>query len=142
MERIQYIPKPKRKPKITYYLRKSTTKKSYLNKEKHMKRFKPKKIYSNTITCFACNELGHLSSACPNRKNLYTKESTIVGCTNLNLIEVQSDISDTSLVYSIISMDDMEEIPPTTDYSLANSLLAKPYGIAEKYNITIHDIFG
>lgn len=95
--------------------------KPYLNKEKNVRRFKPKKIYLNTITYFACNEPGYLSSACPNKKNLYTKESIGVKCTNLDLIEVQSDISDTSSIYSIISVDDKGEVPYATDYSLINS---------------------
>lgn len=35
-------------------------------------------------------------------KNLYTKESTVVGCTNLDLIKVESDISDTFSIYNHI----------------------------------------
>lgn len=111
----------------TYYLRKSTARKLYLDKDRHVKRFKPKKIYTNTITCFACNEPWHLSSACPNRKNLYTKEATLIRCTNLDLIEIQSDISDTSSIYSIVSVEDVEEITLTADYTLINSFTSKTW---------------
>lgn len=53
----------------------------------------------------------------------------MVGCTNLDLIEVQSDISD------IISVDDMEEISATSNYLLVNPFLSKSYGLTEKYDI-------
>lgn len=127
------VPKPKRKPKATYYLRQSKTKKH--NKDKHVRKYKPKKTYSNTITYFACNELNHLFSACPNRKNLYIKEAKLVGCTNLDLVEVKFDVSDTSSIYSIIYVEDMEEIP-SSDYTLVNSFLNNPYGLAKKYDIS------
>lgn len=63
-------------------------------------------------------------------------------CTNLDLLEVQSDISNTSSIYSIMSVDDMEEETSSADYSLINSL-ANPeeeltkYGYASKYGITM-----
>lgn len=84
----------------------------------------------NTITCFACNESEH-SSIYLNRKILYTQEATLVGCTNLNLIEVQLDIYDASSIYSLISIKDMEEFPSTSDYTQVNSFASKPYGIAK-----------
>lgn len=76
----------------------------------------------------------------PIEKNLYTKEATLVGCTNLDLIEIQSDISDTSSIYSIILIDNIEEITPTTDYTLINSFTSKPHGITKKYGITPYDM--
>lgn len=127
------IPKPKKRSKTIYYLRKSKAKKPYLNKENHVRKFKPKKTYANTITCFACNELEHLSSTYPNKKNLYTHEATLVGCMTLNLIKVQLDISDASSIYFIVSVEDMEEIPSFSDHTLINSVTANPYGIADKY---------
>lgn len=49
-------------------------------------------------------------------------------------------ILDTYSVYFIISIDDTEEITPTTYYTLINSLITKPQGIDEKYGITPLDI--
>lgn len=44
--------------KLMYIYRKSLKAlKSYLNKDKHVRRFKPRKIYSNIFTCFAGNKL-------------------------------------------------------------------------------------
>lgn len=101
-------PGPKKRPKNTYYLRKSKARKSYLNKVKHIRKFKSKKTYSNTITCFTCSKARHLSLACPHRTILCTREVILAGCTNLDLIEVQSNVVDASSIYSIKSVEDIE----------------------------------
>lgn len=59
----------------------------------------------------------------------------LIGCTNLDLIKVQYDVFDTSSIYSIISADDMKEIPPSSDYTLINSFTNNPYGMTEKYGL-------
>ena len=47
------------------YIRKSNARKPYLDKGKHVRKYNPNKTYKSTITCFACNKPGHLSSKCP-----------------------------------------------------------------------------
>lgn len=52
-------------------------------------------------------------------------------------------MSDTSSIYSIISINDLEEAPSTTDYTLVNALAPPPtdtyYGYADKYNLHMPD---
>lgn len=62
---------------------------------------------------------------------LYTREATLIECTNLDMIEVQLDISNTSSIYSIASVEDIDE-STTSDYILINSFTSKPYGISRK----------
>lgn len=126
----------KKKPKKTYYTRKSKARKPLLNKTRQVRKFKPKKNYSNTITCYACNEPGHLSSACPKRKNLFSWAANVVNCTEMDLIEIISDVSNESSIYSIVLVDDLEEVTSPNDYETVNELLYEPSSIALKYNLT------
>lgn len=59
----------------------------------------------------------------------------MIECTYLDLIEVQYDISNISSIYSIIYVDDTDEITSIINYTLINSFISKPHGIAEKYRI-------
>ncbi|XP_031102655.1 uncharacterized protein LOC116006432 [Ipomoea triloba] len=119
-------PTPRRqpaKPKRNYvkrkYIRKSTAKKPYLNKDKHVTKYNPNKNYKKTITCYACQKPGHLSSVCPNRNNLFNEEANLVNTINEDILEITSDISDTSEIWSICSLEGFEtkevEIPEEED---------------------------
>lgn len=66
---------------------------------------------------------------------MYTREAKLVSSTNLDLVEVQSDVSTVSSVYSIVSVNDLEEVLSSFDYTLINSFIDTPYGIAEKYSV-------
>lgn len=68
-------------------MRKANARKPYLNKKKkkHVRRYYPKKVYSNKLTCFACNEEGHLEIQCLKRKKkLYSKNAILTECTNVD----------------------------------------------------------
>ena len=136
---IDRKPKFKKNYAKKYYLRRSNAKKPYLNKERHVRKYNPRKTYTNTITCFACNEKGHLSSSCPKKHNLFTRESNLVDSVKEDLLEIASDVSETSTIYSIISLEGLEEQEniQTSNYTLINELTEFQENMPQEYLLNI-----
>lgn len=99
----RYIPRKK------YFLRKSNRKKPYLDPNKHVRKFKPTRLYKNKLECFTCGSPEHLSRTCPKRINRHDRNSTLIECTNEDLINIDETVSDTEAIYSIVSIDDKIE---------------------------------
>ena len=101
--------KPYKKHNKKYYLKRSIRRKPYLDPNKHVRKYNPRRIYKNKLRCSACGELDHLSNNFPRKKNLYNTRSLLLECTNEELVEVDEDISDTEIIYSIVSIKEEKE---------------------------------
>ena len=101
--------KPDKKFNKKYYLKRSIRRKPYLDPNKHVRKYNPRRIYKNKLRLYACGELDHLSNICPRKKNLYDTRSLLLECTNEELVEVDEDISDIETIYSIVSVKDGKE---------------------------------
>mgnify|MGYP004721523023 CR=1 FL=1 len=89
--------KKKNFPRKTYYLRKFRARKPYLQKEKHVRKKRPNRKYTNK-NCYACGEPDHLATNCPRRKNPYNRQSQLVETVNEDLIEVDEHMSNTESI--------------------------------------------
>ena len=58
-----------------YYLKRSTSWKPYLNKEKYVRKFDKNRDYKNKLSCLTCGSTDHLVKDCTKRKNYHNKES-------------------------------------------------------------------
>lgn len=81
-------------PRKRYFLKKSNKRKPYLDEKRHVRKFKPDRTYKNKFSCYVCNNNEHLPKICPKRINNYDKKSTLVECTNEDLIQLDEYISD------------------------------------------------
>lgn len=89
-----------------YYLRKSRARKPFLQKGRHVRKFRPdQRTYKSKISCYACGDENHLSTNCPKRHNLRNKEAMLVEHVNEDLIAIDADVSDTESIYSIESIE-------------------------------------
>ena len=78
-----------------YYLKRYTRRKLYIDPNKHVRKYNPRRIYKNKLRCYACGELDHLCNNCPRKKILYNTRSLLLECTNEELVEVDEKIPDT-----------------------------------------------
>ena len=70
--------KPYRKYNKRYFLKRSTRRKPYLDPDRCVRKYNPKRIYKNKLNCYACGEPDHLSTNCPIKKNLYNTRSMLL----------------------------------------------------------------
>ena len=56
------------KYKKKYFLRTSNRRKPYLDQNRHVRKYNPKRIYKNKLKFYACGKQDHLSDQCPKRK--------------------------------------------------------------------------
>ena len=84
--------KPHMKFNKTYYVKRSIQRKSYLDPNKHIRKYNLRRFYKNKLRCYGCRELDHLRNNCPRKKNLYNTRSLLLECTNEELVEVDEDI--------------------------------------------------
>ena len=112
--------KPYRKYNKRYFLKRSTRRKPYLDPNRHVRKYNPKRIYKNKLKCYACGELDHLSTNCPRKKNLYNTISMLLECTNKELVEVDEEISNTETIYNIVSIKEGKENSVSENEDLIN----------------------
>ena len=114
--------KPYRKYNKRYFLKRSTRKEPYLDPNRHVIKYNPKRVYKNKLKCYACGESDHLSTNCPRKKNLYNTRSMLLECTNKELIEIDEEISYTETIYSIVSIKEGKENLDSENEDLINDL--------------------
>lgn len=69
----------KRYSKKEYFLRKSSARKPYLNRDRHVKKYRTDRNYKNKLECFTCRSIEHLTNTCPKRCNTKTRNAQLVG---------------------------------------------------------------
>ena len=57
----------KRYNKKGYFLRKSSARKPYLNRDRHVRKYRTDRNYKNKLECFTCGSIEHLANTCPKR---------------------------------------------------------------------------
>ena len=98
----------RKKPKVfkpfkkKYYLKRSTSRKSYLSKDKHVRKFDKNRDYKNKLNCITCGSTDHLVKDCTKRKSYHNKKSLLVEWVNEDLLHVDEYVSDIESIYSII----------------------------------------
>ena len=112
--------KPYRKYNKRYFLKRSIRRKPYLDLNRHVRKYNPKRIYKNKLKCYACGEPDHLSTNCPRKKNLYNTISMLLECTNKELVEVDEEISNTETIYNIVSIKEGKENSVSENEDLIN----------------------
>ena len=96
--------KDKYKNKKKYYLKKSSARKSYLNKDRHVRKYNPRRNYNNKLACFTCGSTDHLSQECNHKNNLHNKNLILVECVNNNILEVDKYMDGNESIYIIVSI--------------------------------------
>ena len=91
-----------------YYLRRSSAKKPYLNKDRHVRKYRNDRNYKNKLECFTCGSIEHLANVCPKRNNNRTRNSQLIEDFQETLINVDEYMSDNESIYSVVSVE-MEE---------------------------------
>ena len=114
--------KPYRKYNKRYFLKRSIRRKPYLDPNRHVRKYNPKRIYTNKLKCYACGEPDHLSMNCSRKKNLYNTRSMLLDYTNEELVEIDEEISDTETIYSIVSIKEGKEYSDSENEDLINDL--------------------
>ena len=114
--------KPYRKYNKRYFLKRYTRRKPYLDPNRHVRKYNPKRIYKNKLKCYACGEPDHLSTNCPKKKNLYNTRSMLLECTNEELVEIDEEISATETINSIVSINEGKENSNSENEDLINDL--------------------
>ena len=100
-----------RKPfKKKCYLKRSKSRKPYLSKHCHIRKFDWNREYKNKLSCFTCGSTDHLVKDRTKRKNYHNKKAILIDCVNEVLLHVDEYVSDTKSIYSIISYQDTNEI--------------------------------
>ena len=100
-----------RKPfKKKFYLKRSKSRKHYLSKEHHVRKFNKNKEYINKLSSFTCGSTDHLVRDCTKRKNHHNKKFVLMDCDNEDLLHIDEYVSDTESIYSIISYVDPNEL--------------------------------
>ena len=102
-----YIIKPF---KSNFFLKRSKSRKPYLSKDHHVRKFDKNRDYKNKLSCFTCGSTDHLVRDCIKRKNYHNKESVLIDCVNEDLLHIDEYLSDTESIYSIISYIDPNEL--------------------------------
>ncbi|KAL3503976.1 hypothetical protein ACH5RR_033817 [Cinchona calisaya] len=64
-----------------YYTKRSQARKSYLNKDRHVKKYDLDRTYRKKLYCYTCNNPDHLSSVCPRRINMTNRKVMLVNNT-------------------------------------------------------------
>ena len=106
-------PQVRRPFKRRFYLKRSTSRKPYLNKDHHVRKFDKNRDYKNKLSCFTCGSTDHLVRDCTKRKNYHNKESVLIDCVNEDLLHIDEYVSDTESIYSIVSYIDPNEFEDT-----------------------------
>ena len=95
------------------YLKRSKSRRRYLSKDKHVRKFDKNRDYKNKFSCFTCGRTDHLVKDCAKRKIFRNKESILIDCVNEDFLYIDEYVSDTESIYNIINYRDpnnMEEI--------------------------------
>ena len=58
----------------------------------------------------------------PWKKNIFNQKVDLINCTNEDLVDITSDVSANSDIYSIVGIDDMQDIQKQRDYSFIEQL--------------------
>ena len=87
-------------------MKRSRSKRLYLYKDKHVRKFDKNRDCKNKLSYFTCGSTKHLVRDYTKRKNHHNKESILVDCVKEDLLHVDEYISDTENIYSIISYQD------------------------------------
>ena len=103
-------PQIRRPFKKKFYLKISKSRKPYLNKDHHVRKFDKNRDYKNKLSCFTCGSTDHLVRECTKRKNYHNKEFFLIECVKEDLLHIDEYISDTESIYSIISSIDPNEL--------------------------------
>ena len=106
--------------------------KPYLDPNRHVGKYNPKRIYKNKLKCYAYGEPDHLSSNCPRKKNLYNTRSMLLERTNEELVEINEEISDTKTIYSIVSIKEGKENSDSENEDIINELVELDF---QKHNL-------
>ena len=88
----------------------SRSRKPYLNKEHHVRKFDKNRDYKNKLSCFTCGSTDLLVRDCTKRKNYHNKESVLIDCVNEDVLHIDEYFSDTESIYSIINYIDPNEL--------------------------------
>jgi len=106
--RKPYQSRQEYKPKKKYYLRKSTARKPYLNKDRHVRKHNNNRIYKNRLACFTCGSEEHLAYTCPRKNNSKTRNAQLIEDFQETLVNVDEYMSDNESIYSVIIIDAIE----------------------------------
>ena len=96
---------PKRNSKKGYFLRKSSARKPYLNKDRHVRKYSSYRNYKNKLEYFTFGGIEHLANTCPKRYNTKTRNAQLVEEFNEALLNVDEYMQDNESIYSIVSID-------------------------------------
>ncbi|WMV29160.1 hypothetical protein MTR67_022545, partial [Solanum verrucosum] len=121
-----------------YYLRKSSARKPYLNKDRHVRKYRNDKNYKNKLECFTCGSIEHLANVCPKRNNSRTRNSQLIEDFQETLINVDEYMSDNESIYSIVSVE-IEETTRSDESDSANEELINEIGLEFK-NIDLEEL--
>lgn len=81
-------------------LRKSNKRAPFLQRDRHVRKWRPTRTYSRQIKCFACGEEGHVSTNCGRRNGQRNEKHDLIEAVNEDLIEIGSDLSESESIYS------------------------------------------
>ena len=95
----------KRYSKKGYFLRKSSATKPYLNRDRHVRKYRTDRNYKNKLECFPCGSIEHLANTCPKRYNTKTRNAQLVEEFDEALLNVDENMSDNESIYSVVSID-------------------------------------
>ncbi|WMV43464.1 hypothetical protein MTR67_036849, partial [Solanum verrucosum] len=121
-----------------YYLRKSSARKPYLNKDRHVRKYRNDRNYKNKLECFTCGSIEHLANVCPKRNNSRTRNSQLIEDFQETLINVDEYMSDNESIYSIVSVE-IEETTRSDESDSANEELINEIGL-EFNNIDLEEL--
>lgn len=100
-----------------YYLRKSSARKPYLDRNRHVRKYRNNMNYKNKLECFTCGSSEHLANTCPKKYNSRTRNAQLIIEFKKTLINVDEYMSDTESIYSVVSIEITEnDIVESSDY--------------------------
>ena len=122
-----------RKPfKMKFYQKRSKSRKPYLNKDHHVRKFDKNREYRNKLSCFTCGSTNHWVRDYTKRKNYHNKEAVLIECVN-DLLHVDEYVSDTKNIYSIINYLDTNEIEELNRENEDNDFIDNILESSKKY---------
>ena len=116
-----------------FYLKRSKSRKPYLNKDHHVRKFDKIRDYKNKLSYFTCESTDYLVRDCTKRKNCHNKESLLIDCVNENLLHIDEYVSDTESIYSIISYIDPNELEEIVSDNEENEFVDNILESSRKY---------
>ena len=114
-------------------LKRSKSRKPYLSKDRHVRKFDKNRDYKNKLSCFTCGYADYLVKNCTKRKNYHNKKSILVEYVNEDLLYINEYVSDTKSIYSIISYQDSSEIEEIDSDSDNNEFIDSILESSRKY---------